>query len=101
FFRVGRFKTGNELALWILGPQRLALSLFVVGDNGTCRGEDRLGRPIVLFQANSTNPGEVLLKRQNVLNVRASPAVDRLILISHDADVVVRARQVRDQSVLL
>jgi hypothetical protein len=80
--------------------QRLPLALLVVGDEGGGRVEDRLGRAVVLLQPQDPGSREVPLEVQDVLDVRAAPGIDRLVLVPHDGDVPLRAHQVADQLVL-
>ena len=54
-------------------------------------------RAIVLLELHHACLGEVLLEVEDVLDVRAAPAVDRLVVIAHDHKVLVlRGKQVRD-----
>ena len=42
----------------------------------------------------------LLFKRENVLNRRAAELVDRLIVVAHDADILIAPSQKRRQPVL-
>ena len=44
--------------------------------------------------------GKILLEIENVADIRAAPAVDRLIFVAHHADVVVRLREQPHQLIL-
>src|SRR5579863_4154733 len=83
-----------------LGPERLALARRVATDDGAGRVENRLGRAVVLLEADDARAGIVLLESQDVLDGRATPAVDRLVLVADHAEVLVRARQQAYQLVL-
>ena len=50
-------------------------------------------RTIVALQADDRRAGKVFLKSDDVLDFRAAPAVDRLIVVADAADVLVRLRQ--------
>ena len=82
------------------GPQILALAPHVVGDHRRGRLQNVLRRAIVLLQPDDLGLGEVLLKLKNVADVGATPGVDRLILVSHGANIVVLARQHAHEFVL-
>src|SRR5262249_43035023 len=56
---------------------------------------------IILFELDRPNPRKVLFERENVLNVGAAPAVDRLILVANDADIEMNAREMAHKPVLL
>ena len=44
---------------------------------------------VILFQADDLCFGEIFFKFENVSDVRASPGINRLVLIADGADVVV------------
>ena len=62
--------------------------------------EDCLRRTIVLLELHHGGRGVILLKIQDVPNVRPTPAVDRLIVVANHAQVVVLAGQQPYQQVL-
>ncbi len=84
---VGSFVVADERAALAGGPERLALALGVVRDDGDCAFEDDLGGAVVLFEADGADLGKVLLELEDVLDVGAAPAVDGLVLVADDADV--------------
>ena len=58
--------------------------------NGRIRKrQNRLGRAVVLLQFIHLCLGIYTLKAENVLNFRAAPAVDGLIVIAHDKQISV------------
>src|SRR5256885_13986987 len=65
-----------------------------------CGLQNVLRRAIILLQANDLRLGKVLLELKNVADVRPTPGVDRLILVSHGANIVVLARQHAHEFVL-
>ena len=83
-----------------LGPQVLGLATHVVGDHRVGGVEHRLGGPVVLHQRDRGDVGERLLELEDVGDVGASEAVDRLVPIAHDGDVAVLLGQLDDQLVL-
>ncbi len=85
---------GNFFALPRFGPQRLAKPPLVVG-NHACGGvQDIVGRAVILFEADYFCAGEILFKPQNISDLRAAPAVDRLVVV---ADAAYIARPLRQQ----
>ena len=98
--RVAGLEVPDLLARAFRGPEILSLSLFVVGNNGARGRENRLGRPVILFQPNRPCVGIVFFEVENVLDVRAPPAIYRLIFVSDHTHVAVPVRQVAYQRVL-
>ena len=72
-----------------LGPQRLRHPPAVVGDDGVGGGEDGLRRAVVLLELDDVGIDEVVLKAEDVLDVRASEGVDRLVVVADDREVAV------------
>ena len=100
-FRIGCFHVGNEIAGRILRPQRLAFAHFIVRHDRAGGGKNVLGRTIVLLELDDPHTREVFFKRENVLDVSAAPAIDGLVFVAHDTDIVVHAREVANEQVLL
>ena len=82
------------------GEELLGLAADVVGDDGVGRVEDGLGGAEVLLQHDGRHVGERPLELQDVADVRAAPAVDRLVGVADDADVAVGLAQQLDDLVL-
>ncbi len=97
---VGGFVEGDARAGLAVGPQRFAEPGIVIGHYGAGSGQNVLGGSIVLLQPDHLGLGEILFKLQNVADVRAAPAVDRLIFIAYHANVLFRRRQPADELVL-
>ncbi len=83
----------NFRALPVICPEIFALSLFVVRDNGVGGIEYRLGRAVVLLEANDLCIFILLFKAQDVFDSCATEAVDTLIVIADDADILVPRRE--------
>ena len=73
-------------------PEFLAQAFGVVADQGVGGVENPAGRAVVLFEPYDTDVGEVLLEVVDVLDLRAPPAVDGLVVV---ADGPNRARSRR------
>ena len=68
------------------GPQRLAEAALVGGDEP--RRRTVCGRrAVIAFEANDFGAGKIALETQNVFDLRAAPAIDRLIVVAHAADI--------------
>src|SRR6266478_1493514 len=76
------------LAGLALRTQRLAEPALVVGDQmGGC-GKNMGGRAVVALQADHLGTREVLLETQDVVDLGAAPAIDRLVVVADAADVL-------------
>src|SRR5262245_15759090 len=75
------------LARLVLGTQRLAEPALVVGDEMRSGGEDVAGGAIIALEANDLGAGKVVLEAQDVIDLGAAPAVDRLVVIADAADI--------------
>ena len=100
FFRIGCFHVRDQLAGWILRPQRFAFAHFVMRNHCAGRGKNGLGRTIVLLELDDPDTRVVLFEREDVLDVGPAPAIYGLIFVSDHADIVVQPIQVADQPVL-
>ena len=81
---------GHLLAGHVVGAQRLAQPAFVVRDQMRGGGENVPGRAVIALQPDDFRAGEIVLEAQDVVDLGAAPAVDRLIVIADAADVFVR-----------
>ena len=80
---------GDLLAGLVVGAQRLAEPAFVVGDQMRGGGEDMTGRAVIALQPDHLGAGKVVLEAQDVVDLGAAPAIDRLIVVADAADVFV------------
>ena len=83
----------HEIARVRIRPQRLAETAGIVGDHRARRSEDMRGRPIILLQPHNLRAGKILLEAQDVVDLRSAPAIDRLVVIPHAANIIVPLRQ--------
>ena len=74
----------DPLAVAGVGPQPLGLAALVVADDAVGRGEDGLGRAVVLLEQDRRGVREVLLEVEDVADVGAAEGVDRLVGVTHD-----------------
>ena len=75
------------LAVIAVSPERLAEALLVGGDEAGGRAENMRGRAVVAFEFDDLRAGKVFLKAQDVVDFRAAPAVDRLVIVADATDV--------------
>ena len=80
--------------------ETLLLSVSIVGDDRGGARENRLSRSIVLLELDHLRVGIILLEIQDVPNIGAAPRVDRLIGITHDAEIPMAGSKLADDSVL-
>ena len=78
---------GDLLARHVVGAQRFSQPAFVVGDQVRGGGEDVAGRAVIPFQPDHRGAGEIVLEAQDVVDLGAAPAVDRLVVVADAADV--------------
>jgi len=81
-------------------PQRLALAPKVSLDEGRGDVEDGLARAIVLLEAEDPCPREVVLEVEDVVDLRAPPGVDRLVLVPHHREVAAGSGELSHKLVL-
>ena len=81
---------GDLFAIDVFGAQRLAEPAFVMRDQIGRRGQDVAGRAIIALQPDHLGAGKIVLEAQDVIDLGAAPAIDRLIVITDAADVLWR-----------
>ena len=86
-FRIPGAGHGDLLAVDILGAQCLAEPAFIMRDQMRGGGKDMSRRTIIAFEANDLGAGKVVLEAQDVVDLGAAPAIDRLVVIADAADV--------------
>ncbi len=81
-------------------PQRLAEPALVLGDHRVGGGQDVPGGAEVLLQPHLPGLREVVREAADILDVRASKAVHRLVVVPHDEDLAVPGREQAQPRVL-
>ncbi len=97
---VARFKIAKIRARAFRRAQRLAQSFRIVRDHRASRIQNILRGAIVSLQLHDSRAGKVARKTQQNRDVRAAPAVDGLVFIADDTQVVFRPSQQPQQVVL-
>jgi hypothetical protein len=75
------------------GAQGLADPPAVFRDDGVGGVEHHARRAVVFLQPHQVCPRKILLELAHVADVGAAPAVDRLVVVAHRADVAVAAQR--------
>ena len=88
---IARFKIAKVRSGWLFGAKSLAEAVGIVFDDGARGIENALCRAVISFEADDFRAGKVARKAQKDGNVRAAPAVDGLVFVADNADVLVRA----------
>jgi hypothetical protein len=82
------------------GSQHLGVAGAVVGDERVGERQDGLPRSVVHLQTDHQGLGPILGEVEDVLHLRAAPAVDRLVVVAHYAQVAVTKRERLDDPIL-
>ena len=90
----------HRLALAEFAPERLREQLGVRADHVVGRAQDGAGRAVVLLELDHAQLGVVLRQFLQVVERRATPAVDRLVVIAHRGEAAALADQQFQQLVL-
>ena len=77
----------DAFAFLTLGEERLAEAALVAGDEMRGGTEDMPGRAVVTLQPDHSRAGKILLEAQDVVDLRAAPAIDGLVVVTDAADV--------------
>ena len=83
----------NLLAVALGRKQALVLALRVMANNGIGGAQDMTRGAIVLLQLDGLAVFKVLLKVQDVGDVGAAPAINGLVIVAHDHEVLVLGGQ--------
>ena len=90
----------HRVAVAELRPEVLLLALAVVADDAVRGVEDVLRRAVVLLERDRVRAREVVLELEDVADVGAAAAVDRLVRVADDEDVAVLLGEELEQPVL-
>jgi hypothetical protein len=97
---VARRHDADCLARLVGRPQLLGLALVRPRDDPESRRDDARTRSVVLLELHDRRAGVVAPETADVAHVRAAPAVDALIVVADDAQVVVPAHELPQEPVL-
>ncbi len=98
--RVPSAGDGDRLAVDVLGPQRLAQPTLVLGDQARGGGQDVAGGAVVALQPHHHGARKIVLEAQDVVDLGAAPAVDRLVVVADAGDVLAHLAEQPEPEVL-
>ena len=75
------------LRVGAVGEQRLAEPALIVGDEVRGGAEDMGGRAVVALEPDDGGARKILVEAQDVVDLGAAPAIDRLVVVADAADV--------------
>ena len=78
---------GDLLAVDVLGAQRLAEPSLIMRDQMRGGGEDVAGGAVVALEPDHLGAGKIVVEAQDVVDLGAAPAIDRLVVVADAADV--------------
>lgn len=87
FAFVARAIQPNQFSRPLLRPKRLILSVGIKRDDLVRRIQNVSRRAVVLLQLDNPCIRKILFKIENVANVRAAPAVNRLVVIADNTQI--------------
>ena len=90
----------DEFAFLLVAPHLFLDLVLVVGDDGVRGVDDVLGGTVVLFQADESIVGVVVLEVEDVLDVGAAEGIDALGVVAYHADVLEQRRDAFHDEVL-
>ena len=70
-----------------VGPERLAHPPLVMGDQPGGGAENMPGRAVVALEPDDLGAGKVGLEAEDVVDLGAAPAIDRLVVVADAADI--------------
>src|SRR5262249_43086688 len=97
---VARFEIAEIAARGRFGFEGLAEPAGIVFYDGACGVENILRGAVVAFEANHAGSGKITRKAEKDGDVGAAPAVNGLVFVADDADVLFRAGEKAKEVVL-
>src|SRR5262249_28307049 len=98
--RVARFEVAELGSSTVFGAQCFAEAVGIIFDDGAGGVENALRGTVVTFEANDFCVGKIAREAEQNRDIRAAPAVDRLVFVPDHADILVPADQQAEQIVL-
>ncbi len=88
--RIPGARDADALARHVVGAQGLAEPVLVLRDEAGGGREDMAGRAVVALEADDRRARKIVLEAQDVVDLRAPPAIDRLVVVADAAEVLAR-----------
>ena len=93
FFGIIMAHQTQLFALCLAGPQRFAQTPLVPCDHCRSSRQNMRGGSVILFQTHHMCAGKIRLEPQDIAHFGPAPAIDRLVIIAHAADIAMRLRK--------
>ena len=77
----------------VFRPKRLAEAALVLGDEAGGGREDVAGGAVVALEPDHRRAGKIVLEAEDVVDLGAAPAIDRLVVVADAAQVLARLSQ--------
>ena len=77
----------DAVAIIAGGAQCLAKTAFIFGNQPRGGPQDLRRRAVIAFQPDHFRSREILLEAQNIVDLGAAPAIDRLVVVADTADI--------------
>mmetsp|Transcript_29177 Transcript_29177/g.56349 ORF Transcript_29177/g.56349 Transcript_29177/m.56349 type:complete len:659 (+) Transcript_29177:738-2714(+) len=87
-------------AVVLVGPKGLAQPPLIARDDAGSCSQDMRGGAVVLLKPHHMRAGKVGLEPQDIAHLCPAPAIDRLIIIAHAADILVPLGQQAQPEIL-
>ena len=84
---------GRPLAHRRVGEEGLAEAALVLGDEARGDREDVAAGAVVALEAHDHRARKIALEAQDVVDIRAAPAVDRLVVVADAAEIAAASRE--------
>ncbi len=75
-------------ACFAVGEERLAEAALIMRDEAGGGCENMAGRAVIALEPDDLRAGKILAEAQDVIDIGAAPAIDRLIVVADAADIV-------------
>ena len=90
----------NRLTLAVFRPQFFLKQLRIIRNHRVGRIQNPLGRAVILLQFDHLDLRKVALQQFQIVQSRAAPRINRLIIVAHGGEHRARAGQQLDQLIL-
>ena len=90
----------RPLSKRFVGEERLSQATAVMGDQSRCDGDDVTDRSIISLEPDHFRARKIPFEPQDVFNIRATPCVDRLIVVAYAAQIAIRLGKEAEPKIL-
>ena len=93
FFRIPDSGDGWFLASFAIGEEGFPEPPLVVRDQARRDGEDMPGRAVIAFEPDDFRARKIGFEAQDVIDLGAAPAIDRLIVVADATEILAPLRE--------